>query len=114
MSRPTITIDPRRRFGKPCIDGINEIEWLAGNYWNGWSLEEIDGDWGVTRDDLFHACWYAARYGGYSQWTSWLRTVESRWTELMWPEDPPGQLPLPPQRTWPRVKRPRRTRLAQT
>jgi uncharacterized protein (DUF433 family) len=59
---PSITVDPRVRFGKPVVKGTRvPIELLVGKVAGGMSIEEVADEYGVTPEDVRAAIGYAAQ-----------------------------------------------------
>ena len=58
---PRIVVDPKVRFGKPVIEGTRvPVELVIGKLGGGMSIEEIVGEYEITRDDIHAALNYAA------------------------------------------------------
>ena len=57
---PGITMDPEIRFGKPCIKGTRiDVATILGRFAAGERVEEIQGDYQLSRDQVMAALAYA-------------------------------------------------------
>lgn len=58
---PGITMDPEIRFGKPCIKGTRiDVATILGRLASGDSIDDIEGDYRLTRDQVMAVLAYAA------------------------------------------------------
>lgn len=56
---PVATIDPRRQFGRPCVNGSRTpLDCLAECVYAGDSVDEVADGYGVFRGDVLLACWW--------------------------------------------------------
>ncbi len=56
-----IVIDPKRRFGKPIIKGTRiTVDEVLGALAGGMTFEEIEKEYGVTKDGILAALKYAS------------------------------------------------------
>lgn len=59
---PRITVDPGVQFGKPVIAGTRvPVEVIVGNIAAGMAIEEVMGEYRLTRDDVLAALRYASK-----------------------------------------------------
>ena len=57
---PGITMDPEIRFGKPCIAGTRiDVATVLGRFATGDTIEDIQTDYQLTRDQVMAALAYA-------------------------------------------------------
>lgn len=63
--QPTISCDPLRQFGRPCITGTRiTAETIAGSVWAGDSVDSVADNYGVDRLDVLWCCaWWIAEGG---------------------------------------------------
>lgn len=88
MSDPVLTIDPKRQFGRVCIEGTRvPAEVVAQCVAAGDSVDETADDYGITRDQVLLACWWYATSGaGRSKFDRAIRAawigedLEASWT----------------------------------
>lgn len=63
---PGISMDPEIRFGKPCLAGTRlDVATLVGALAAGESLERVQEDYGITREQLLTALSYAAHVAAH-------------------------------------------------
>lgn len=60
-SRPHIVIDPAQRFGQPNVGGVS-VDAVVGMVWAEGADAAAD-EYGLRREDVLVACWYAGQYG---------------------------------------------------
>jgi uncharacterized protein (DUF433 family) len=84
---PTITCDPSRLFGEPCITGTRiSAENIAETVWVGDTVDDVAGDYDIKREDVLWCCaWWTlkgpvAKYIGHKRerkrdprWDVWRR-----------------------------------------
>lgn len=96
--QPHIRIDPAQRFGQPNVRGIS-CDMIAGLVWAERSVDAAVDDYdlcGMTRPDVFVACWYVALYGGKRWrkrgWRDWANQHASAFAGRRYDAipDPPG------------------------
>lgn len=101
--RPSITIDPLVKAGRPTVSGTRLlVQSLAVYVWGGWTDAEILEYWDyLTRGDLILACWYQA-----TQTTPVWRRRWGSWAERVFPAlygactaEDYATMPWPPVRT---------------
>jgi len=63
---PGISMDPEIRFGKPCLTGTRlDVATLVGALAAGESLESVQENYGITREQLLAALSYAAHVAAH-------------------------------------------------
>jgi uncharacterized protein (DUF433 family) len=63
---PGITMDPEIRFGKPCIAGTRiDVATIVSAVGNGEPLDEIGGQFALSRDQILAAIRYAAHVAAH-------------------------------------------------
>lgn len=97
MSRPVITVDPRQRFGQPCV-GLTPTHIAASSVRGGMTFTEVAEDLDLTVHQVVLACWFEAQPGQqyHEVWRDWAVAVTPALSR-------PGPLdvdavPEPPQR----------------
>jgi uncharacterized protein (DUF433 family) len=62
MFEDRITINPEVRHGKPVIRGTRvPVDIVLGSLAGGMSIEEVAGEYGITKEDVLAAIEYAAK-----------------------------------------------------
>lgn len=88
VTEPVLTIDPRRQFGRVCIEGTRvPAESVAACVAGGDSVDETADNYNVTRDQVLLACWwYAWNVEGRGKFAKAIRAAwngedyETSWT----------------------------------
>jgi uncharacterized protein (DUF433 family) len=63
---PGILLDPRVRFGKPCLAGTRiDVAAVIGALASGQSYEEVQASWQITHEQLLTALSYAAHVAAH-------------------------------------------------
>lgn len=63
---PGISMDPEIRFGKPCLSGTRlDVATLVGALASGESLESVQENYRITREQLLTALSYAAHVAAH-------------------------------------------------
>lgn len=63
---PGISVDAGVRFGKPCIAGTRiDVATIVGALAGGESFEDVERDYGVTREQVLTALRYAAHVAAH-------------------------------------------------
>jgi uncharacterized protein (DUF433 family) len=58
---PGISMDPRIRFGKPCLTGTRiDVATVLGGLASGASVEQLELEYGLAREQILAALRYAA------------------------------------------------------
>lgn len=78
---PPLTIDPRRQFGRVCLNGSRTpAECIAEGVWAGEDVDQTADDYGTTREEVLLACWWWVLESGHfgecrgkrkRQWRMW-------------------------------------------
>ena len=107
-----VWIHPSRYSGKPCVGGRRvPVESVAVTVWLDGGVPSACADWGLTREAVLVACWYAGLYGiidpyagvtgkkGATRidltWIKRWRPWADQWGSAMWAGDW-GRVPDPP------------------
>jgi uncharacterized protein (DUF433 family) len=92
--RPYVRIDPAQRFGQPSVGGVS-TDMLAGQVWAGLEVAEVADEYGLRREDVLVACWWAGRYGPKGlrrAFRVWAEEVDARlWRKDYAVPDPPSK-----------------------
>ncbi len=63
---PGISMDPKIRFGKPCLTGTRiDVATVLGNLASGASIEEIESEYELSRTQVTAAIRYAAHVAAH-------------------------------------------------
>jgi uncharacterized protein (DUF433 family) len=63
---PGISMDPRIRFGKPCIAGTRiDVATILGGLASGASVEEVESEYQLDREQIYAALRYAAHIASH-------------------------------------------------
>ena len=63
---PGISMDPKIRFGKPCLTGTRiDVATVLGNLASGASVEEIQSEYALSRAQVTAALQYAAHVASH-------------------------------------------------
>lgn len=74
---PILTIDPKRQFGRVCIEGTRVPAEVVGEaVAGGDSVDDVARDYDVTREQVLLACWWYAVYvEGHGKFTKAVRAA---------------------------------------
>jgi uncharacterized protein (DUF433 family) len=100
---PYVSIDPKLKFGQPCIHGHRiTAEQIADRYWD--LGEDMQGEileaYDLTRAEVIVCCYWACEYGPRrwkKRWKTWLTATWANTREDHgWWSEQFGDVPLPP------------------
>jgi uncharacterized protein (DUF433 family) len=102
---PYVSIDPKLKFGQPCIHGHRiTAEQIADMYWH--MGEDMQGEildaYDMTRAEVIACCYWAAQYGTRQRRTRWQAWLTAAWDNTReghgWWSEQFEDVPLPPTR----------------
>lgn len=74
--RRPVTVDPARRFGRPCI-GLLDTDSVAGMVRAGETVDTVADEYDLTPDEVLVACWFEGRFGSKRRvWGRWAKEAE--------------------------------------
>ncbi len=79
---PIITCDPRRQFGRPCVEGTRiPADAVAGCVFGGDSVDEVADDYGIARIQVLWCCAWWVQEGHLKPYRGERRKLWAAWTE---------------------------------